>query len=133
MSALFDALTTDNESCTMKKKRKVSKQMSVNNPEDMNEVEFDTMTLSLDDGTELECAVLAIFPVQEKKYIALSPMSGEDEGTVYLYHFASDENDEEVTLLNIEDDDEFDAVSDAFDELLDEEEFADVFEEEDEE
>ena len=60
-------------------------------------------------------------------------MSGEDEGTVYLYHFASDENDEEVTLLNIEDDDEFDAVSDAFDELLDEEEFADVFEEEDEE
>ena len=90
--------------------------MSVNNPEDMNEVEFDTMTLSLDDGTELECAVLAIFPVQEKKYIALSPMSGEDEGTVYLYHFASDENDEEVTLLNIEDDDEFDAVSDAFDE-----------------
>lgn len=107
--------------------------MSINNPEDMNEVDFDTMTLSLDDGTELECAVLAIFPVAEKKYIALSPMSGEDEGTVYLYQFDSDEDDEEVTLINIEDDDEFEAVSDAFDELLDEQEFADVFEEEDEE
>lgn len=107
--------------------------MSINNPEDMNEVDFDTMTLSLDDGTELECAVLAIFPVAEKKYIALSPMSGEDEGTVYLYQFDSDEDDEEVNLINIEDDDEFEAVSDAFDELLDEQEFADVFEEEDEE
>ena len=32
-----------------------------------------TVTLTLDDDSELECAVVAIFPVQDKDYIALLP------------------------------------------------------------
>ena len=33
-----------------------------------------TVTLELDDGTTIECAVLTIFPVDDKDYIALLPL-----------------------------------------------------------
>lgn len=91
------------------------------------------VTLTLDDGTDLECEVLCIFPVGEKDYIALVPAEREDEedGEIFLYQFIEHENDE-IELLNIEDDDEFEAVSDAFDELMDSEEFDDMFDEDDE-
>lgn len=92
-----------------------------------------TVTLTLDDGTELECAVLTIFPVGEKQYIALLPIGecDEEESEVFLYRFNQLENDE-IELLNIEDDDEYEAVSDAFDELLDEQEFDEIFDEDEE-
>ena len=85
--------------------------------------EEDTITLTLDDGTEIECAVLAVFPVGEQDYIALLPLDDEEEGEVYLYRFSEEEDGEEITLDDIEDDEEFERVSDAFDELLDSEEF----------
>jgi uncharacterized protein YrzB (UPF0473 family) len=93
-----------------------------------------TVTLTLDDGSELECVVLTIFPVGEKKYIALLPMTDsetEEDGEVFLYHYNQLEN-EEIELLNIEDDDEYEAVADAFDELLDDEDFDEMFEDEEE-
>lgn len=96
--------------------------------------EFDTMTLTLDDGSEIECGVLAIFPVQNKQYIALVPLNEEDdseEGEVYLYCYVEDE-DGEIQLINIEEDDEYEAVADAFDELLDSEDFDQLFDGEDE-
>jgi uncharacterized protein YrzB (UPF0473 family) len=91
------------------------------------------VTLTLDDGTDLECEVLCIFPVGEKDYIALVPAEREDDedGEIFLYQFIEHENDE-IELLNIENDDEFEAVSDAFDELMDSEEFDDMFDDEDE-
>lgn len=75
------------------------------------------VTLTLDDGSELECAVLCIFPVGDKDYIALVPAdTGEkEEGEIFLYQFIEHDN-EEIELLNIESDDEFETVSDAFDE-----------------
>lgn len=99
-----------------------------------HEHEHDQMnvTLTLDDGTELECAVLCIFPVEDKDYIALVPVDNEDddeEGEIFLYQFIEHEN-EEIELLNIENDDEFEAVSDAFDELMDSEEFDEMFDDE---
>lgn len=96
--------------------------------------EFDTMTLTLDDGSEIECGVLAIFPVQNKQYIALVPLNEEDdseEGEVYLYCYVEDEEGE-IQLIKIEEDDEYEAVADAFDELLDSEDFDQLFEGEDE-
>ena len=36
----------------------------------------DYITLSLDDGTELQCIVLDIFTVDDKDYIALQPIEG---------------------------------------------------------
>lgn len=96
-----------------------------------HEYEHDTITLSLDDGTELDCVVLDIFTVDNKEYIALQPMEGEEEENIFLYRFIQ-ENDEEPQLLNIEDDDEFEAVADAFEELLDEQEYEDMFYDDDE-
>lgn len=43
-----------------------------------------TVTLTLDDGSQLECVVLTIFDAGEREYIALLPMEGEEaeEGSV---------------------------------------------------
>lgn len=97
----------------------------------VGEEEEATVTLTLDDGTEVECAVVAIFPAGEKEYIALLPLAGEEaeNGEVYLYRFQELENGE-IDLSNIENDDEYEVVADAFDELLDEEEFNDLDENE---
>ena len=83
-----------------------------------------TVTLTLDDGSELECIVITIFPAGDNEYIALLPIeeSEEEEGEVYLYRYEEDE-DGNPNLSNIEDDDEYDLVADAFDELLDSEEY----------
>ena len=78
-----------------------------------------TVTLTLDDNSELECVVVAIFPVQGKDYIALLPLGVED-AQVYLYRFKHN-SDEDLELENIEDDEEFEAVADAYDALVDEE------------
>ena len=82
-----------------------------------------TVTLTLDDGSELECVVLTIFEAGGRDYIALLPLEGEDaeEGEVYLYRYT--EIDGNPDLQNIEDDEEYEIVADAFDELLDEQEY----------
>jgi len=98
-------------------------------PEEMDNQEEMTVTLILDDGKELECVVLTIFPAGDKEYIALLPMEDandeSDEGEVYLYRYSEDENGQ-PNLENIEDDDEYEIVADAFDELLDEQEYDEV-------
>lgn len=91
-----------------------------------------TVTLTLDDGSELECIVITIFPAGDNEYIALLPIDGseEEEGEVYLYRYEEDE-DGNPNLSNIEDDDEYDLVADAFDELLDSEEYDELVDEDD--
>lgn len=94
-----------------------------------HENEHDSITLSLDDGTELNCIVLDIFSVDDKEYIALQPEEGEEDGeddNVFLYRFIQGDDDE-PQLLNIEDDDEFEAVADAFEEMLDAQEYDEMF------
>lgn len=92
-----------------------------------------TVTLTLDDGSTMECVVLTIFEAgnEGKEYIALMLESGEDEdGNVYLYRYEETE-DGQPDLTNIESDEEYEIVSDAFDEILDEEEFKELMEGED--
>ena len=86
-------------------------QEEIDNGEEM------TVTLTLDDGRE-------IFPAGGKDYIALLPMDDieAEDGEVYLYRYSEDENGQ-PNLENIEDDDEYEIVADAFDELLDEQEY----------
>ncbi len=93
------------------------------NREDANEEEM-TVTLTLDDGSELECVVLTIFEAGDKEYIALLPLDGQEaeDGEVYLYRYSEDENGT-PDLENIVSDEEYEIVADAFDELLDTEEF----------
>ena len=85
-----------------------------------------TVTLTLDNDEVIECAVLTIYSVDNKEYIALLPLDEDgdnEEGDVFIYRYVETE-DGEPTLENIEDDDEYEAAADAFDEWLDEQEFA---------
>ncbi|CUX16915.1 DUF1292 domain-containing protein [Clostridium sp. C105KSO13] len=94
----------------------------------MDENESLTVTLTLDNDEELECAVLTIFVTGGQEYIALLPLDeegGNDDGQVFLYRFHQTDSDE-PTLENIEDDDEYERAADTFDEWLDSQEYEDL-------
>ena len=84
------------------------------------------VTLDLDDGTTVECAIMTILEVDEQDYIVLVPLDENDEpieeGEVYIYRYFEDEEGN-ASLDNIDNDDEFERVSECFDEFLDEQEF----------
>lgn len=78
------------------------------------------ITLTLDDDTEVNCAILTVFPVNKKEYIALLPLDehgNNENGEVYLYQFSKTESGDPM-LANIEDDDEYVAAAEAFDTIL---------------
>lgn len=99
------------------------------NLEDIEEMSVD---LELEDGTVLPCEVLYIFEWNEDDYAVLTPV---DENIEEIYFFGIEIHDNggepDISLLQIEDEEVLDALADAFDEMLDEEEFGG--EEEDEE
>ncbi len=97
------------------------------NLDDYDGGNHDTMTLTLDDGTDLVCNVLKIFSVNDKQYVALLPQKTDDASDIFLYRFIPGKTDDDIDIQNIDDDDEFDAASDAFDEWLDSEEFDELF------
>ena len=79
-----------------------------------------TITLTLDNDETVECAILTIYEVAGKEYIALLPLNeqGENEdGEVYLYRYC--EENGLPSLDNILDDDEYDAAAEGFDEWMD--------------
>lgn len=73
-----------------------------------------TITLTLDDDSEVECSVVAIIPVWNQDYIVLLPLDC-DTDEVYIYRFKSRGDD--IVLEDIVDDEEFEQVSDAYDAL----------------
>lgn len=82
-----------------------------------------TVELELDDGT-YNCAVITIFECNNKDYIALLPLDEDgqnEDGEVWIYGYSENEEnpDEEPELRYIEDDEEYEAAADAFDEYLD--------------
>ena len=95
----------------------------------MNENESLTVTLTLENDEELECAVLTIFETGGREYIALLPLDengDNDDGQVYLYRFIDKGEDKEPDLENILDDEEFERVSEAFSEWMEEQDFGDI-------
>lgn len=94
-----------------------------------------TVDLELEDGTNVTCAVITILTVNEKDYIVLLPLDEDGEnhdGEVWFYGYKEDESDPnaEPELIYIDNDDEYEAVSDAFDEYLDNQEFDELVSEE---
>ena len=89
---------------------------------DESESEEMTVTVSLDEG-DVECAVVTIFEVEGRDYIALLPLdeNGENtDGEVWLYRYSENPDDpNEEPELGYIDDDEFEKVEEAFDEYLD--------------
>ena len=95
----------------------------------MNENESLTVTLTLENDEELECAVLTVFESDGREYIALLPLDengDSDDGQVYLYRFIDNGEDEEPGLENILEDEEFERVSEAFNDWMEEQDFGDI-------
>lgn len=113
--------------------RTMGKQKNKNEIEEIQGEEM-TVTLELDNGDSVTCAVVTIFEVNGKDYIALMPLdeNGENtDGTVWFYGYEEDMSDsnKEPILSYIEDDNEFELVEDAFDEYLDSCEYDELLDE----
>ncbi len=101
--------------------------------EEQEDDEEMTVELDLEDGTRVTCAIVTILTVNEKDYIVLLPLdeNGQNEdGEVWFYGYSENPDDpnEEPELTYIEDDEEYEAVADAFDEYLDSVEFDELVE-----
>ena len=101
--------------------------------EEQEDDEEMTVELDLEDGTRVTCAIVTILTVNEKDYIVLLPLdeNGQNEdGEVWFYGYSENPDDpnEESELTYIEDDEEYEAVADAFDEYLDSVEFDELVE-----
>ncbi|MDE7022348.1 MAG: DUF1292 domain-containing protein [Lachnospiraceae bacterium] len=97
-----------------------------------------TVDLDLDDGRHVTCSIVTILTVSNRDYIVLLPLNEEgqnDSGEVWFYRYMEDEQNpnEEPTLEYIEDDEEYEAVGEAFDEYLDSVEFDEMVDDTEEE
>ena len=110
-----------------------SNNQSADNGYDAEEM---TVDLDLEDGTTVTCAVVTILTLSDRDYIALLPLdeNGDNaDGEVWFYRYSENPDDanEEPELEYIDDDDEYEAVADAFDEFLDSSEFDELVDEDD--
>ena len=89
-----------------------------------NKFGADFITLTDDEGNELNFALLASLEHEGAEYKALIPVdeNGEETSDEYVILKVSVDEDGEAVLETIEDDEEFDRIADIFDD-----EFADVF------
>ncbi len=69
-----------------------------------------------EEGNELEHEVVFTFSLEEKEYAVLLPLDGSEEAVVYRMQ---ETENEEFLFEFIEDDDEFDRVAQAYEDLLD--------------
>lgn len=83
--------------------------------------ELETITLLDENGEEAVFEVLGVINVEDTDYAILIPISededeDEDEEQAYIFRIDTDENGEEV-LSEVEDDEEFEMVKDAWETL----------------
>ena len=105
------------------------KEVFMGTPNNFDDDEDMFVTLSMDDGKDVECKILTIFDCGEQDYIALLPMDDKGnenaDGEVYIYRYSEDKEGN-PSLENIDSDEEYEVVADRFDELLDEADFEDM-------
>lgn len=88
----------------------------------MSEIK-DTITLEFDNNEEIECVELGVFDVDGVDYMALMPVSqeNEEEAEVLLYRY-NEVGEDEFELADLESDEEFEKVAAVFDAIMEEEE-----------
>jgi len=76
----------------------------------------ETITLTDQDGSEVEFEVLDIIPYEESEYVVLLPVDGDSEQpeVVILELFAAEEEDQEDELQGVEDEAILNAVFELF-------------------
>ncbi|MBU5458936.1 DUF1292 domain-containing protein [Anaerostipes sp. MSJ-23] len=88
------------------------------------EEENPVLHLELEDGTNVDCAVIALFEVDGQDYIALVSVeeleSDNEESALLIYRYVASEDEESFSLDNIESDEEFEKVTAALDEIMEE-------------
>lgn len=99
--------------------------------------EIMTVDLFIDDET-VTCIIVTILEVNDKDYIALMPLDEDGQNTsgeVWFYRYFEDEKNPnaEPQIENIDNEEEYEAVEDAFDEYLDGVEFDEFIEDEESE
>lgn len=100
---------------------------------DLGDDDVLSITLPMEDGTELECDVILLFEIEEEEqdYVALYPSSGEPD-EIYLFRCEYDGSDN-MELEEIDDEKEYKMVCDTFDSIMEEQEWNDLIGGEDDE
>ncbi len=71
---------------------------------------YDTVMITVSDGSEKEFAIMEEFDFEEKHYIVVSPVENDQvQGGLYIYKAVI--SGEEMEVLRIEDAEEFEKVS----------------------
>lgn len=84
------------------------------------EKEFDTVVLRDEDGNEIEFELIMKFDIEEQEYVIVAPVE-EGDGEAIALKIEKDENNEDI-FITIDDEDEFEMVSEAYETLMSENE-----------
>lgn len=84
---------------------------------EQHEFEFETVTLTDEEGVERDFDILAVMEFEGNEYYALVPTDSDEDEYIILKSEMVEEGDEQV-LITIDDDAEFDRVAEAFDNEL---------------
>ena len=77
------------------------------------EQEYDVVNVTLEDGSEIECAVIDFVTLKEQDYIFLLPLTENEDDSLLVYRYFED-GDDSFSLERIESDEEFEMVSSYF-------------------
>ncbi|MBR6530146.1 MAG: DUF1292 domain-containing protein [Clostridia bacterium] len=83
---------------------------------EQHEFEFETVTLTDEEGVERDFDILAVMEFEGNEYYALVPTDSEEDEYIILK--SEETEDDEQVLITIDDDAEFDRVAEAFDNEL---------------
>ena len=95
--------------------------MGIEENEEMDE--FDTLTLEMEDGSEVEFAILDEFDMDTEKFVLLSEIEGDSissdpERMLFMKAIADESCEEDEVILNvIEDPEQYNAVVEFYAEL----------------
>jgi hypothetical protein len=82
-------------------------------------ITVDTFTITMEDGTDQEYAIMDEFDFDEKHYLVVSPVSGDEiEEDIFLYRCRMD--GEDMIVDYIEDEAEYEQAAAAYDALCEE-------------
>lgn len=87
-----------------------------------HEHDEEIIVLTDEEGNEHEFSIVQVIKVDEKDYAVLIPLNGEEEEEEAVILRIDEENGEDI-LVEIETEEEFERVAEAWEELLDEEEY----------
>ena len=95
--------------------------MGIEENEEMDE--FDTVTLEMEDGSEVEFAILDEFEMETEKFVLLGEIKGDNintdpDGMLFMKTIMDESCEEDEVILNvIEDPEKYSAVVDFYAEL----------------